>query len=135
MAIICKLTKAQQRRRDKQLAAAPVAVRKAYEACPPTKLYLLKTSGHRVTIESYQSDGTVTVAVTGQYNRVAFDRNVFGINPEDLEECDLPAPDEHLGARLTQDELDDHIDEIRVQTRPDLWAMGPDGKAVWKQTH
>jgi hypothetical protein len=28
---------------------------------------------------------------------VPFERNVFGIDPNDIEECDLPGPNERLG--------------------------------------
>jgi hypothetical protein len=130
MAVVRKSTKAQERKWEKWLAELSEQQRKIYSALPPTKLYLLKTSDHRVTIESYDSDGTLTVAVTGKYNKVMFDRDVFGVRPEDLEECELPPPDVLLGTQLAPDEVDDHIDEIRVQVRPDLWRMGPDGKAV-----
>lgn len=63
----------------------------------PTTLYRLKSSGHRCTIYSYAEDGTMTVKVTGEYNRVLFGRNVFGVEPDDLEECDPPGPDEDVG--------------------------------------
>jgi hypothetical protein len=62
----------------------------------PWTLYLLKTSGHRVTLysfdESKEGPPTLKVYVSGDYNAVAFERRVFGIKPEDLEECDLPPP-------------------------------------------
>ena len=69
----------------------------------PWKLYRLKTSNHRVTIYSFAEplDGsapTLKVHVTGEFNTVAFERTVFGIKPEDLVECDLPAPGELLGS-------------------------------------
>lgn len=62
-----------------------------------------------------------------------FDRSVFGIDPDDLEECDLPAPEERLGAALTQDEVGDNLDALRVMVRPDLFEMMPDGKARRKE--
>jgi hypothetical protein len=77
----------------------------------PWKLYLLKTSGHRVIIHSFDkpADGappTLKVIVSGEYNFVAFERTVFGILPEDLEECDLPGPEERVGsANMTVDEV------------------------------
>lgn len=76
----------------------------------PDVLYRLKNSGHRVTLFSLADDGTVTVDVTGQFNRVLFGRRVFGINPDDLEECDLPAPGEDVGdtareAGYTEDDI------------------------------
>lgn len=76
----------------------------------PWKLYRLKTSGHRVTIHSFDEhkDGppTLRVHVTGKYNAVAFERTVFGIHPEDLIECELPASGEQLGsANLSEDQV------------------------------
>lgn len=79
----------------------PEAVQRLCRQLPPNRLYLLKTTGHRVTIYSYSEDDTVTVVVSGEYNAVKFARRVFGIRPDELEECDLPPPDEPLGAELT----------------------------------
>lgn len=67
-----------------------------------------------MTLHSYSEDGTMTVNVTGEFNAVIFDRQVFGIKPEDLEECDLPKENEPSGAMLTDsDEIDKVIDIIR----------------------
>lgn len=41
--------------------------------------YLNKPVGQRVFILSYETNGTVTVAVTAKYNKVVFERNVFGV--------------------------------------------------------
>ena len=65
---------------------------------------------------------TMTVMVSGQYNRVIFERQVFGIQPEGLEECDLPGKDEELGTILTnKEEIDAHIELTRPLVRPDLF--------------
>lgn len=86
----------------KWVAERPEPIRKVAERFNPWSLYRPKTGGHRVTLYSLYEveDGTVqmTVLVTGQYNVVAFERNVFGINPDDLEECELPPPDEPVGS-------------------------------------
>lgn len=82
----------------------PDSVRALAEKLPPNKLYKLKTSGHRVSLYSYSEDGTVAVFVSGKYNAVAFERHVFGINPDDLEECDFPLADEKVGAFLGPDD-------------------------------
>jgi len=74
----------------------------------------MKTTGSRVTLYSYSENGTLTVNVTGEYNAVIFDRQVFGIKPEDLEECDLPSAEETTGTVLTEKEdVDSYIDLIR----------------------
>lgn len=84
----------------------PPAVRDAIRkhAIAPWKLYRLMSSGHRVFVYSIsepKTEGepcTVTVSISGQFNAVAFERNVFGIAFEDLVECGLPGPDELTGS-------------------------------------
>lgn len=63
----------------------------------PDTLYRMSSTGHRVYPLSYGEDGTVRVAVTGRFNCLAFEREVFGVNPNDLTECDLPEEGEQLG--------------------------------------
>lgn len=93
----------------------PENIQELCRKVPASKLYRLKESGHRVTIYSYQENGTVAVAVLGKYNLVAFERRVFGIKPEDLEECEFPTRDEPLGALLTkQEDIDAHIESIKA---------------------
>ncbi len=101
MAIIKKLDK---KAWEDWVSTRPLIIQELCNKFPPNKLYRLKKSGHRVTLYSYSEDGTMTVIVSGEYNAVMFDRQVFGIKPEDLEECDLPCKDEILGAVLTKDE-------------------------------
>jgi hypothetical protein len=66
----------------------------------------MRSTGQRVFPVSYSEDGTVRVIVSGKYNLVSFEREVFGVEIDDLEECDLPGPDEPLGAILTADEVE-----------------------------
>jgi hypothetical protein len=80
----------------------PERVRQVAERFTPWTLYRMKSTGQRVVLCSFgestdDTPVTLTVSVTGKFNAVAFERNVFGIPPEDLEECDLPAPGELLG--------------------------------------
>ena len=63
----------------------------------------MKSTGQRVTLVSYGEDGTLRVLVSGQYNCIVFDREVFGIAADDLEECDLPGADEMTGTLLTEE--------------------------------
>ena len=96
------------------VASRPPIIQELCALLPPDRLYLLKTSGHRVTLISYSENRTVTVAVSGDFNAVTFEREVFGIKPEDLEECDLPDDDEPLGTMLTdRDDVEAYIDFIR----------------------
>lgn len=80
----------------------PACVRAVASRLLPWKLYRIRQSGHRVTMYSFSEnpDGrvTCTVTVSGKFNLVAFERDVFGIDPDDLEECDLPRPDEPHGS-------------------------------------
>ena len=81
----------------------------------PWTLYRLKSTGHRVGVTSFgevcdpkpgKPPVTLTLCVSGRFNLVAFERNVFGIDPDDLEECDLPAADEPVGsAGLSPEEV------------------------------
>jgi hypothetical protein len=115
------------------LSTRPEQIKKLAERFNPWTLYRMKSTGHRVTLESFDEEhnGTVsmTVAVTGQFNQVAFDRCVFGVKVEDLEECDLPTGP--VGTALTQEQVDENLDVLRVLARPDLWALDPAGKAKW----
>jgi len=71
----------------------PKVVRDMIRKLPMDRLYRLKSSGHRVTLYSYSEDGTVTVNVLSVWNPetpLLSERRVFGIDPKDLEECELP---------------------------------------------
>lgn len=117
------------------VAERPPAVRAVAERFDPWSLYRLKSSGHRVLIYSFDEADpvTLTVDVLARYNQLAFERRVFGIPPDDLEPCEPPAADEPVGAALTQEEVGENLDAIRVAVRPDLWTMDADGRAVRKQ--
>jgi len=129
MARLFEPTKAQLAHWRKWVKSRPPAVRAVAERFDPWSLYRLKSSGHRVTIYSFSGDGTLTVNVTGQFNAVMFDRQVFGIAPDDLEPCEPPAPDEAVGTLMTPEDVDANRDALRVMVRPDLWVMNDDGTA------
>jgi hypothetical protein len=90
------------------VASRPEAVRNACARFLPWELYRLRDTGHRVVIHSIgqviDEDGeptgdiVLTVDVLGRFNFVALERRVFGIDPDDLEPCDLPAEGEMLGS-------------------------------------
>lgn len=102
MALIIEWTKKQREDWDKWIATCPSIIQELCKKFPPNKLYKLKSSGHRVTIYSYSEDKTITVIVSGEYNAVIFDRQIFGIPPDDLEECGLPLETEPLGTLLAE---------------------------------
>lgn len=80
------------------VATRPPVIQAMCAKTPPDRLYRMADTGHRVTIYSYNENGTVTVNVTGEFNFVAFERRVFGIDPATLTECDPPVPDELVGS-------------------------------------
>lgn len=75
---------------DSWVASRPAVIQELCALLPPDRLYWLKGLGRRVTLFSYNEDGTVTVDVPGQFNGSTSDHRVFGIKPDDLEECELP---------------------------------------------
>jgi hypothetical protein len=137
MARIREPTPEQKTEWNAWVASRPACVRKVAKRFDPWSLYRMKSTGHRVTLYSFgeAEDGnvTLTIVVSAEFNMLAFERRVFGIDPDDLEPSDLPAVDEPCGAILSQDEVNDNLDVLRVLTRPDLFQMGDDGKAVRKQ--
>ena len=85
----------------------------------PWTLYRLKTTDQRVTLVGFhesEDDKKVTlmVDVSGDFNFVIQERVVFGVDPDDLEECDLPSEGEILGnCDLSQEEVDRILAEAR----------------------
>jgi len=84
----------------------PPIIKELAARFPPYKLFRLKPTGQRGPIVSLSESGTVTMQITGDFNRVMFAKNVFGLNPDDLEECDLPGPDELLGDECEERGID-----------------------------
>jgi hypothetical protein len=96
------------------ISERPPQIQEMCAKWPPNLLYRLKNTGERVTLCSYAEDGTVTVTITGEYNLVDFDKEVFGVDPNQLEECDRPGPGEPVGTLLTTPEqVREYIEKIR----------------------
>lgn len=115
MAILYELNEEQQKGHDEWFNSRPECIQKLYEKFPYNRLYRMKSSGHRVTIYSYLENNTMSVVVSGDYNLVSFERRVFGVPPEDLEECDLPEEGERLGVILNQEEALQLIDKMKEE--------------------
>jgi hypothetical protein len=102
----------------------------------PWKLYRLRSSGHRVVLYAFNEDNTLTVSVLGRFNLLKFERRVFGIPPDDLEECDLPGLDEPLGVTLTAEEQLSYINGRRAENgfpplaQAELDEMSVDGQCA-----
>lgn len=112
----------------------PDKVRGILHKIKPWELYRMKSTGQRVIFYSVIENGTITVIVSGKYNLTLHDSRVFGIRPNDLEPCELPV-DEPVGSLLSQEEVEDNIDALRVIVRPDLFEMNENGEAVRKCKH
>lgn len=112
-------TEEQLREWELWLAALPENVRVVAERLPPWKLYWLKSPGQRVRIISYDEplkEGeavTVSVLVAGDVNALVIERQVFGIDPDDLEPCDPPAPDELTGVLFEGEMADKFVERAR----------------------
>lgn len=91
------------------LKARPPIIQELAKNFPSDRLYLLASSNHRVEIHGYSEDGTLIVRVLGKWNKVMFERNVFGIKPADLTECDLPPKNEQVGSMLNKKEAERYI--------------------------
>ena len=100
------------------VASRPDNVRKVAERFDPWTLYRMKSSGHRVVVHGF-SEGdegvTLQVAVLAEFNLIAMERNVFGIDPDDLVECDLPEDGEVLGVYLNEDEQIAFVNQKRAE--------------------
>ena len=101
MAKIMEWDEQEKQEWEEWVKSRPEVIQNLAKRFPPYNLYRLKTSGHRVVIYSYSEDETLTVKVSGEFNLITFERQVFGIKPENLEECDIPSPDEKVGVILT----------------------------------
>lgn len=100
------------------VAERPPALQELARKFTPWSLWLLKSSGHRVVPYSFDehADGSYTlrVNVLAMFNSITFERRVFGIAPDDLEACELPGPEEELGATLTgAEEIDAYCASVR----------------------
>lgn len=95
MANIFEPTEQQSAEWSQWVSERPEPVRKIAKQVFPWKLYRLKSSNHCVTLvsidESVEGPCTLKVFVSNEFNKVMFERTVFGISIEDLEECDIPS--------------------------------------------
>jgi hypothetical protein len=108
------------------LAARPPGIRAVASRFDPWTLYRLRDSGHRVTFLGCD-DGdppTVRVGVSAKWNLVGFERQVYGVRPEELVECDLPAPDEPVGdggVTLEDMALPEPLRKVAIQEKADAF--------------
>ena len=92
------------------IATRPEAVQAVARRFDPWTLYRMKSTGQRVCVigfDEMEAGGVcVRVEVSGDFNFVTHERQVYGIDPDDLVECDLPTAAEITGSLdMTPDEL------------------------------
>lgn len=101
----------------KWVKSRPPNVRAVAERFEPWSLYRFKDTDQRVTIVSFgeEQDGsvTLTVMVSAEFNFTMFERQVFGVNPDNLEPCELPAENEPTGALLSGEEVMANLPALR----------------------
>jgi hypothetical protein len=67
----------------------PIQIREICRRFRPDTLYRLKPTGQRGTIYSVSENGTVTMDFHAEFNPLScIGMQVFGLNPDDIEECD-----------------------------------------------
>lgn len=101
----------------KWIATRPKEIQDLAPRFPPWKLFRMKSTGQRVYVNGFQETGSescchagdehhttktgkpaLIVAVDARFNLLAsYERLVTGIDPDDLEECDLPGPNDPVG--------------------------------------
>lgn len=99
---------------EQWLADRPPDIQEIAKRFRPWKLYRLSTTGQRVTVIGFDEmeDGTcaVKICVLARWNFLFFEKGVFGINPDDLEECDLPGFGDKVGFVLGREPTDEEVD-------------------------
>ena len=124
------------------VAERPPNVRAVAQKFNPWTLYLLTTTNHKVTIAVFDEEEddrvTLRVNVVSEFNaNLLHERRVFGIKPEDLVECDVPSLEERAdnirkGSTLSDERVNELIDDLKVLIRPDLWILNDEGIAIRK---
>jgi hypothetical protein len=116
--LVANYTEPKQEKWDEWLATRPKAVQEVGRRLVPWKLYRDKETGLRCTIAGFSErlEGVMLIVdFTGQFNLITFGRRVHDIDPDQLEECDLPAPGEPLGYTMNAEERLDYINKARAE--------------------
>lgn len=105
------------------LAERPEHIAKVAALFPPWELFRMKSSGHRVFVTGLgdtppDAPAAIYVAVVAEYNKLLFERRTV-TTVDDLEPCDMPGPDEELGAQLDQEQAKTYMALLKM-----LGALG-----------
>ena len=90
MAEIYKFSEEQEKLWEAWVAERPPVIKAMAERLLPNRVYKLTTTEQICIPTAFHEDNTVKVAVLRALNNRIFSVSVFGINPDDLVECDLP---------------------------------------------
>lgn len=106
-------------------AERPPEIREVAERFPPWSLWLLNEQ--RVYPVGYSEPDppkfpgvTLRVMVSGEYNFVMMEREVFGVDPASLTPADMPTPHEPVGSM-----------DINAGEAARVMAMTPDEQRAW----
>ena len=80
------------------VATRPKIIQQLCKELPPNRLFRL--GNKRVFVTSYEEDGTVSVQISHEFNPLTIDYGVFGVHPQELNECELPTQDELYGSQF-----------------------------------
>lgn len=73
----------------------------------PWAVYRRKSTGHVVVVtcitEYHEGSPTVMVRIAGEFNKTAGEHTVQGVQPDDLEPCEVPDPRECAGGGIFND--------------------------------
>lgn len=99
MAYVLEPTKEKMKEVEEWLKDRPQVIKDLHAKLSPFKLYDYKPSLEgditlKVTIDSYNEDGTVSVSLPLNFNVGLIVRYLSDIDPDDLIECDLPTTEE-----------------------------------------
>lgn len=106
MALIYEMSEEQKKIWTDWITERPQIIQDLAKRFEPNRLYRHKKTNRFVILSSFNEDGTLIVKVLRAFNNtIFFPRSVFGINPDDLEETELPE-----GIELMTFEEFEHLD-------------------------
>lgn len=98
---------------EEWLKTRPLIIQEMAKKYPPNKFYKIRGKGHICTLYSYSEDKTVSVDITGDFNKLTIERRVFDVNIDDLVETEFDET-QPTGVLFTkEDDIEDHIKIMR----------------------
>ena len=98
---------------EEWLKTGPLIIQEMAKKYPPNKFYKIRGKGHICTLYSYSENNTVTVDITGDFNKLTIERRVFDINIDDLVETEFDET-QPTGVLFTkEDDIENYIKIMR----------------------